>query len=146
MTRLKAFLKVLSWWLKIFCTIFVIAVPSLAVYDHFSPWQPALMARASHGNGPWTNVAVGFGTFTRKVGEIVQKVSYTQRFYLVFSDSLASPRIVTVSRFQDGRILVEGSVFVFWFLLFTYMACAWVAWHYLYQPRVKRRLTGKVSH
>jgi hypothetical protein len=143
MTRLKAFLKLLSWSLKIFCAIFVIVLPLLAAYDYFSPWQPAVKARANYGNALWINVALGFGSTTRKTGEIVKKESHIQRSYAVFSDLLATPKIVTVSQDQDGRISVEESVFAFWFLLFTTLACGWVAWRYLYQPWLKRRFGEK---
>lgn len=138
---LNSYFRILWWWLKICCAIFVFALPLAPLYDHYFPWPPALEVRtnANYRGQIWISVGYGYSSSTRKVNGTLRTESAIERSYVLFPSVMTSPKIVTVFQDQEGRITVGGSALAFWFLLIVYLSCAWVAWHFLYRPWLSHR-------
>ena len=135
----KLFAKVAG----ILCSIFVIGIVTVGVYDLFSPWSVASEALQRYGKHCRFCVGVGYESYTTDGEGRVTSTSSRHRAFFVMRSPRTWPRLVTVSQDHVGQVAVQESLFRFWLVVSVGMT--WGAWHFGLRPFLQMRNTGELS-
>jgi hypothetical protein len=112
----RFWLRFITWGLRITPVCFVIALPALALFDHFSPWPPAIQALSVYSGQ--SRVCVGYASNTERTATVSH--SLAERSFLLFPRALTSPSIITVTATDGASIKIDESSSAFWFLFVIY--------------------------
>ena len=122
----------------ILCSLFVLGTCALAIYDLYYPWSVASQALQRFGGHCRLCVGISYESSTTTIEGRITSSSSRQRAFVVMRNPIALPRLVIVSQDQDGQVVVDETVFGFWFWLIIFGGMTWGAWHFGLRPLLQR--------
>ena len=126
--------KLISKVAGILCSLFVVGICVLPIYDLYIPWPVASHALQHYGGHYRLCVGISYESSTTTIKGRTTSSSIRQRAFVVIRNPIALPRLVIVSQDQDGQVTLEESVFGFWFWLVVSGGMTWGAWHFGLRP------------
>ena len=131
-------IRVIGWFLKVGVLVFALLLPLCPIYDWFNPWSPAVKKLAEFSGQKRFCVGYGREKEVKFSNGVTTEKSETQRSFILFPSVLTSPKIISISEDQDGKISKDESRFAFWFLSLVDLVCLWSTWHFWIRPRIKK--------
>jgi hypothetical protein len=110
-------MRFVRFGLRITPVCVVSALPTLAIFDRFNPWRPAVNALSAYSGQRRVCVGVG-GHHTRTSAGTYSSV---ERSFVLFPQVLTSPSIITVSVADGAPGVVTESRFAFWLVAAIYI-------------------------
>jgi hypothetical protein len=136
---MKFFARALLGVFKVGVLLIALSIPLCPIYDQFRPWPPAMTALAEFVGQKRVCVGYGKSSEIRILNGARIETSQVQRTFILFPAVFASPKIITITEDQSGKISKEESWFGLWLLILCYLVCLWGVWRFWVFPYFKKK-------